>query len=105
MSTSPTTVRPWIKRELASYRPGIDAFAGLREPTRRDVERAQVELKLARLDAEIAVQREIVHAERTQRLQRLGIDTTNYRPLRDAPTRGAGGRVIRRRLGVVTGIR
>jgi hypothetical protein len=57
MSTNPRTVRPWVKRELAAYRAGIDAFEGLREPTKRDVEQARHELKLERLDGEIAVMR------------------------------------------------
>ena len=111
MNAGPRTVRPWIKCELAGYRPGIDAFEGLREPSRQDVERAQLELELVRLDAEIAVQKRIVHAERTERLRRLGIDTTNYRMLSDLPAprrRGAPimtGPLIRPNSGEVLGIR
>ena len=110
MSTSPRTVRPWIKRELAAYRIGVDAFEGLRPPTQQDVEKAQLELEMARLDVEIAVMQRIVHAERTERLRRLGIDTTNYRMLRDLPApRSRGpiteGLLIRPNSGQVLGVR
>jgi hypothetical protein len=109
MSGGPRTVRPWIKRELASYRPGIDWFEGLREPTEQDVERARLGLELTRLDVEIEVQQRIVHAERAELLQRLGFDVTNYRPLRDAPAPRSRGPIMEGRLvrpiGQVLGVR